>query len=290
MRGSVIVVAALCALLLAVPAGASNSVTYADSIGENPAAPDITSIVVSNDDSGLITFQVNVSNRPALTSDMLFLIFLDTDNNPATGDNQSYGADYAIQLVPGEVDLFKWNGTDYSAAPSQTSLVYAYGTGGPTIKISASDLGATKAFNFQVIAASGIATDASGNPDFTNVKADVAPDAGHGMFAYQVKATLKLAISSFTTAPATIRAGGTLTATAGITENDTNGPLQQGFTSCHAIVAGKVLTVTSSGVVNGVATCVWKVPKKTKGKTVSATLTVVYNGAKISRTFSAKVH
>jgi hypothetical protein len=80
-------VVALCAfLLLAVPAGASNSQTFADSTGENPAAPDVTSIVLSNDDAGLITFQINVSNRPALTPDMLFWVFLDTDDNSATGD------------------------------------------------------------------------------------------------------------------------------------------------------------------------------------------------------------
>ena len=123
---------ALCAfLLLAVPAGASNSQTFADSTGENPAAPDVTSIALSNDDAGLITFQINVSNRPALTQDMLFWVFLDTDGNPATGDTVADGADYLIQLIPGSVGLFHWNGSDFASTPSEATLVYSYASTGP---------------------------------------------------------------------------------------------------------------------------------------------------------------
>jgi hypothetical protein len=290
VRGSLVVVS-LSALVLALPAAASNTATYADSVGENPAAPDITSIVVSNDDTGLVTFQVNISNRPTFTQDMFLLIYLDTDNNRATGDPKSYGADYAIELDPGFVNLFQWQGSDYNNAPVQApSLVYSYGPTGATIKIKAADLGGAKLLNFAVATFSGLVVDSGGNPDFSNLGFDFAPDPGHGMFAYEVKTTLILSITSFTTTPKTVKAGGTLTATAGVTENDTNGPLQNGFASCSAKAAGKALVVASSSVVNGVATCTWKVPKTAKGKTVAATLTVVDNGAKASRSFSAKVH
>src|SRR3954447_15164449 len=96
-----------------------NSTTYPDSTGEDPAAPDITSVVVSNDDAGLITFQINLSNPPALTPDLSLIVFLDTDKNGSTGDTGSLGADYAILLLPGAVDLFQWNGTTYAPAASQ---------------------------------------------------------------------------------------------------------------------------------------------------------------------------
>ena len=96
---------------------AANSQTFDDSVGEDADAPDITSIAVSNDDAGNITLLVNISNRPALTPDMLLLLFLDTDNNAATGDPDSLGADYAIQLQAGAVGLFQWNGSDYVAPP-----------------------------------------------------------------------------------------------------------------------------------------------------------------------------
>src|SRR6185503_9928108 len=108
MRSRLAILLALSALLVGVPAAlggsshaTANSQTFNDSVGEDPNAPDITSIAVSNDDAGLITFQVNISNRPALTPDMFVLVFLDTDQNASTGDPDSLGADYAIDLEPG---------------------------------------------------------------------------------------------------------------------------------------------------------------------------------------------
>ena len=148
MRSRLAILLALTALVVGVPVAlggsshaAANSQTFNDSIGEDASAPDITSIVVSNDDAGLITFQINVSNRPAFTPDMYFLVFIDADKNPSTGDTNSVGAEYAIDLEPGAVGLFQWNGTTYAPASSQTSLTYAYASTGPTIHVSAAELG-----------------------------------------------------------------------------------------------------------------------------------------------------
>ena len=85
---------------------ATNTTTYNDSIGEDAAGPDITTIVNSNDNAGFITIKINISNRPALTPDMLMVIFMDTDSNASTGDPQLLGADDVIQLLPGAVGLF----------------------------------------------------------------------------------------------------------------------------------------------------------------------------------------
>ena len=165
MRSKILLIAALGGLLVALPSAALGGAaqndgeqrTYADSIGEDATAPDITSVVVSNDDAGMITFKVNISNRPALTADMSIQLVLDTDQLSTTGDPGVPGGDYLIELDPGSVGLFKWNGSDYAFATSQTSLTYAYDATGATIRISAADLGKTKGMNFQVFAASGIA-------------------------------------------------------------------------------------------------------------------------------------
>jgi hypothetical protein len=269
--------------------GTANSQTFADSIGEDANAPDITSVVVSNDDSGLITFTINVSNRPAFTSDMYFLIFLDTDQNSSTGDPKSLGADYAIDLEPGAVGLFQWNGTMYAPAASQTSLVYAYATTGPTIKISASDLGKTKAFSFAVVAASGFTTDASGNPDFTNEHRDYAPDPGHGFFSYQVLTKLVLSVTAFTTAPRPAKAGRPFSASLAANENDTNGPVQAGTVTCGATIAGRRIAATSHALTNGVASCLWRLPKTAKKKTIRGTIALTVRGTVVSRSFSARI-
>ena len=288
--------ALLCAALAALPAAAlgsarhssSNSQSYPDSIGEDPNAPDITSVDVSNDDAGLITFKVNISNRPALTQDMLVLIFLDTDENATTGDSQSFGSDYVIQLVPGEADLFKWNGTDFVGAPSQTTLVYSYATTGATIQINASELGRTKGFNFGVNVFSGITTDASGNPDFTNAHVDTAPDPGHGFFTYQVLTKLILKQTAFSTAPSPARAGKRFSASLGASENDTNGPVTKATIACVATVGGKRLPATHS-LANGVASCYWKLPKTARGKLLHGAVTVTVQGTKLVKSFAVRV-
>jgi hypothetical protein len=86
---------------------------------------------------------------------MFLLVFLDTDQKASTGDPDSLGADYAIDLEPGSVGLFQWNGTNFIQAPSQTSLTFAYATTGATIRVSAADLGRAKGISFGVEAVSG---------------------------------------------------------------------------------------------------------------------------------------
>jgi hypothetical protein len=267
----------------------NNNATYPDSTGEDPAAPDITSVNASNDDAGMITFQINVSNRPALTPDMYFLIFVDADKNPNTGFVDALGADYVIQLVPGAVDLYQWNGSNFVAAPSQVSLTFSYGTTGPVIRLSAADLNKTKAFYFGVIAASGFAVDAAGNPDFTNEHRDWAPDLGHGFNSYSVLTKLVLTVTAFTTAPKPAKAGRTFSASLAANENDTAGPVQAGTVSCAASIAGKRLVAVTHAVRNGVAICVWRIPATAKGRIVRGLVTLTVRGTSVTRGFSARV-
>jgi hypothetical protein len=266
----------------------ANSQTFTDSTGEDPAAPDITSIVVSNDDAGLVTFKINISNRPALTTDMTVLMFLDTDKQATTGSPDFAGADYAIELDPGSVGLFKWNGSDFVAAPSQSSVTYSYDATGATIRASAAELGATKAFNFLAAAISGITTDAAGNPDFTNEHVDPAPDAGHGVFSYQVLTKLTLSVKAFTTSPKPAKSGKKFVASLAATESDTAGPVQAGTVACSATVGGKHLTATAHRVANGIATCSWSLPRNVKG-TLRGTVSLTVKGTTVVRTFAVKV-
>jgi hypothetical protein len=296
VKGRLLVLLALGALLVALPTSAfgdsarraANSTTFADSVGEDAAAPDITSVVVSNDDAGMITLQINISNRPELTADMFLLVFVDSDQNSATGDPQSLGADYVIELDPGAIGMFQWNGTDYTTAPSQTSLTFAYANGA-TIHVSAADLGKTKVFRFAAIAVSGVTTDAAGNLDFTNIHRDAAPDPGHGFFSYSVLTKLVLSVTAFTTSPKPAKAGRPFSASLAANENDTAGPVQSGTVACGATIALKRIVAVSHVLANGVASCVWRIPKTAKGKTIRGTITLTVKGVVVSRSFSAKI-
>ncbi|HZO61733.1 MAG TPA: hypothetical protein VFB35_02010 [Gaiellaceae bacterium] len=295
MQPKLAIGAALAALLVAVPVAlggsthaSSNTATFIDSIGEDAAAPDITGIAVSNDDAGNITFQINISNRPALTPDMLVLLFLDTDNNTSTGDPDTGGADYVIQLQSGAVGLFQWQNNDFVFATSQTSLTYAYPSTGPTIHVSASDLGRTKAIKFVTLAISGIGTDAAGAPDFTNAHGDAAPDSGHGLYSYQVLTRLILSVTAFTTSPKPAKAGRTFSVSLAATENDTSGPVKAGTVSCAATLARKRIVATTHVLANGVASCIWRIPRTAKGLTIRGTITLTVQGTQVSRPFSAR--
>jgi hypothetical protein len=294
MRSRLAILLALTALVVGVPVAlggsshaAANSQTFNDSIGEDASAPDITSIVVSNDDAGLITFQINVSNRPAFTPDMYFLLFIDADNNPSTGDTNSVGAEYAIDLEPGAVGLFQWNGTTYAPASSQTSLTYAYASTGPTIHVSSAELGKTKALRFGTLAASGFAVDANGNPDTTNEHADLAPDPNHGFYSYPVLMKLVLTVTAFTTSPKPAKAGRTFSVSLAATENDTKGPVGSGTVTCPATLAGKRAVAVRHVVANGIATCVWRIPKTAKGRIMRGSITLTLQGAHVTRPFAA---
>jgi hypothetical protein len=271
----------------AAPAAtAANSVTFEDSTGERPDSPDITTVVVSNTNSGLISIKINGPAR--LTDDMLIGIDLDTDNNPATGDPDS-GADFSIELFRGSANLFRWDGTTFSRRqndPLQATLSFS----GLTIKINRSELGGTSRLGIGVIVITGIVVDSSGEPDFSNARADLAPDPGHGLWKYEVKtAPLRLVAKSFALSPSRPRAGGTLTANLVVARNDTGALLKGGSVICSATVGGARVAVRVHAFVGSQARCAWRVPSSARGKPFHGSVTVLFEGKRISRSFTATV-
>src|SRR2546423_9280076 len=101
-----LMVRGLCALalvstLLAGTAGsaaAAGSMSFADPASDGGAAPDITSVVVANDDQGAITFQLTIANRGALESEDTSGIPLATNEPDLTKGSRNDGANYAIGL------------------------------------------------------------------------------------------------------------------------------------------------------------------------------------------------
>jgi hypothetical protein len=270
------------------PAKASaNSVTFQDSTGERPDSPDITTVVVSNTNSGELSFKINPFAR--LTDDMLIDLVIDNDANASTGDPDTAGADYAIELFRGEAALFRWDGTNFSRRandPPQSTLTFS----GPEIKINTSELGNTTKLNFAVTVITGIAVTSSGDLDFTNAHADFAPDLDHGLWSYQVKtAPLKLVAKSFKLSPSRPVAGRTLTASLTVARNDTGATLQGGTVTCAASVGGARVAVRVHKFVGSQARCAWAIPSSARGKSIRGSITVVFEGKRITRSFAATV-
>jgi hypothetical protein len=266
----------------------ANSVTYQDSTGENPAAPDITTIVVSNNDAGIITFRVNVPNRPTFTQDMLIGLEVDTDNNPQTGNED--GADYAVELFQGEAALFRWDGSNFTRRPGDppfTSLVFSY-RAGVSISISRAELGNTSRFRFSVVAISGVVIDPDSGLDFSGAAADFAPALGAGLYAYQViiaKPTLQ--VRRIVSTPA--KAGRPITMRMTVARSDTGATIKNGRVTCQGRVGATALRATTARVQGGAVVCTWQLPAGSKGRTFTGRATVVFEGLRATGTVSKKI-
>jgi hypothetical protein len=298
---SLLVAVAAVALFALTPTGgassardAANSVTFTDSTGEDAQGPDITTVVLSNDDKGILTWVINVPNRPTLTGDMGFIVFINSDSNAATGDPQLFGSDYVLQLIgpisgPAQAGLFRWDGTDFTAlGVPQSSLIFNY-RNGATIRLNASELGNTRRLQFLVLALTGLVLGPDGQLDDANARFDVAPDPGHGVYAFDVRITpARLVVKSFGMRPSTPRAGKPLSVFVTFARSDGTPPTAPSVT-CRATLGGRALSASGARVTGGRATCLWAIPRTARGQTIRGTVTVRSGGLKTSRPFTAKV-
>jgi hypothetical protein len=269
-------------------APAANSTTYNDSVGEDPTAPDISTIVASNDDAATISFRINIANRAQYTADVAIVMFLDSDANQATGDPESLGADYIIQLIQGEILLFKWDGSDFTVSSTQASLSYAWSSG-PTIRVNASELNNTRKLLFDVTAVSGIVFDSTtGAIDCTNCKRDFAPTIG--FYQYEVKLTPPtLVVKSLRPTPARPAAGRPFTLRLVAARSDTGAVVQNGRVTCVGRLGSATLRAQVQRVQGGAATCTWNIPAAGKGKAFRGTVTVSFEGLKAQQSYTGKV-
>jgi len=267
---------------------AANSVTYQDSVGEDPAAPDITTIVASNDDAGMMSFRISIPNRPQYSRDIALVMFLDSDANQATGDQESLGADHVIQLLLGEIILFKWDGTDYTVSATQSSLSYEWASG-VTVRINAADLSNTRRLNFDVVVVSGLVIDeTTGAIDATNAKRDFAPAIG--FYTYDVRITPPtLEVRRLTATPRNPVAGRPFTLRLVAARSDTGAVVQNGRVTCVGRVGTARLRATVQRVVGGAATCTWNIPPKAKGKAFRGSVAVTFEGLKAQQGYSSRV-
>ena len=273
-------------------AATTNTATFQDSTGEDASAPDITSLTVANDDQANLTFTLSVSNRPTLMGDMVFLVPIDSDANPSSGSADFGGADYIIELdgpLSGRstATLFRWDGTDFtSTGVSQATLIFSYANG-PTLKVNASELGGTRRFGISVLAVSGVVVGPDSEPDFTNIRVDLAPD--RGSYTYDVKITPpSLVLGNGGSRPTRPAAGKLFAQFVSVARSD-GASLQGGTATCRATVGGARVVAKASPVTAGRASCTFKVPRSAQRKTSRVTVTVSSGGLTATKSFSARV-
>jgi len=274
-------------------APASNSVTFRVPKSQDSQAPNITTITVSNNDPGMLTFRINVPNRPQLGADMLFDVFVNTDDRVATGSPGFAGVDYVIELAGGDINLFKWDGTNFTRRggdPSAATLSYAYHRGA-IIRISAADLGNTRGFRFFVSATSGVTVDPdTGDLDFANAHDNTAHPAAGGLYSFDVKMRPpKLVVREVATTPQAPVAGSTFSVRMTAARSDTGARLKGGQITCVGHAGGSSLASGTPRFVGSQAVCAWKIPQSAKGKRFVGTIAVVFEGQRVARNVSVGI-
>ncbi len=238
----------LTALVVSLPASGAGAKTFTDPSGDSGSAPDITSVLVSNDDAGLLTFGLGLANRAELTGDDIIGIGLNTDRNAQTGDpSLGAGADYLIVFVRTEnfLGLGRWNGSEYDVEVPQETLT-ASGDG-RTLKIDRKELGGTAAFDFYVIAAAEEST----------TSADKAPD-GSALSTYELQLTPQLRTVRVAVEPAAPRAGMLFAVVDTRVRLGTNELVRPDSFTCRAVLAGKTLKPAGR--------CTWRLPKLARAR------------------------
>jgi hypothetical protein len=284
-----LIVLASAAFAAAVVVSAAGAITapptnLTDATGDSGTAPDIATVAVTNDDHGPYTFTIGFATPYANSADLE--LFLDSDNNGSTGDQQAGGADYVFvdDYASHSFDLVSWQSNDFAEAAHPTAgVVVSSDNKTVTMTINKSDLGGSTGFNFFLLSSDGT---------FDTGHVDDAP-SGAGLYSYSAQTVFTLAPGASHDGAA--KAGGTWTVSMSAVRSDTKGTVgSEGTIACKATEGSKKLAVVSHSFVSSgggggsTALCTFRVPKKPKHAAVHATVTVTDAGQSATKAFTAK--
>jgi hypothetical protein len=264
--------AVLMAALVLAP-GASPG-TYADKSGDSGSAGDITGIDVAADKaSGQMIFRLAGSNLSTSSNDLTFL-FIDSDANPLTGNVGLLGADYGFAVDDTSYEFMHWNGSGWAEAPNSTVRVMGGGSS-LMVSVNRSELGNTSDVNLW-----------ARSFNVVDKKSDTAPD--DGVYNYSVDANgPDIQSVDLKTAPAVgPKHGKKFVVTPTGLKLPAGGPIADqppDSYSCTAKLGQRALRGSGTGA------CTFALPKKSRGKQLRVSVTVNYEGASKSFTYSFKV-
>lgn len=265
-----------------VDPGWSAPTTFTDQSGDSGTAADITTVTVANTQAGLYSFDIAFATPYAATATAS--IYLDTDLNPSTGDQN--GADYVLyhDHDSGRFGLYVWSAGKWVLAPSQADAVLGLDANNHLqATVDASDLGGSHAFDFFVET-----TEGGSNGDY-----DVAP-SGTGEWSYVFAPPLVLSVAAYAmTVP---KPGREWVVTFAVQRSD-NGAFvgSEATVFCNASGAGRKLAVVAKLVGTpgddepSAFACAFRIPRKLAHRLVHATIAIQYLGRSASHAFTTRV-
>jgi hypothetical protein len=299
---TLLLIAASATFVVAMPAGAEQS--YSDPGGDAGPGTDITSVMVRNDQAGLISIQI--ASASPIVGNHAVAVFIDADKNPATGDDGDEAWMFGGPLVGSA--FFTCNSGGCSETNPAGFSARAAGPNVTEFTFNRSAIGNSAGFNFVALSLSidppnvnfwditGSFTYELVFPQCGNGKDDDNDGAVDSQDLGCSSATddneaddpVNVTLGAAKAKPAAPKAGSTVTITASTSRVETGKPLESGSVSCTASVAGKKMRGSGS-VVGGNAVCKLKLPKTAAGKTARGAMTVSYKTAKAKSAFSFRV-
>jgi hypothetical protein len=248
-----------------------------DPTGDHDAAPDITSVRVSDVASGWITFDVTTPNYAALPEASAVVVTVDADANQRTGES---GADIQITLAAGQIALERWSESGWGPDDLPTRARFRNAGNHVTIDVHRSEFGVSPRFRFSLLSAD-VNTAIQGV-----VALDVAPDDfSYWSYTLANKAALKLTAVNLSASPSSPRAGKRFSVALRVTRSDTGKPITSGAVTCRVQVAGRRVVARGSAA-RGAGRCTLVVATGTEGTALRGTITVRSGGASVSRRFA----
>ncbi len=254
--------------------------SFPDPGGDHPAAPDVTSVRVSDSKDGMISFAIATGNFETLPTESLVVLLIDRDGRQSTGAG---GSDAMILYQSGEILLARWNqASEEFVLDDPPSRIAARNAGGVlTLSVHRSELGNLARFGFAVGAGH------LGADDVLDAF-DVAPEELFWRYTLANKPALHLIAGKAKGAPVRPVAGRQFTITVPVTRSDTGRTITSGSAKCSVRVAGK--SVSASGRVSaGTGRCAFVVPASASGKQVTGTIVVRSGGKTVTVRFAFAV-
>ena len=253
---------------------------FPDPTGDHDAAPDVTSVRVTDAKSGWITFAITTPNYATLPAESAIVLTIDADSNPETGDG---GAELTITLVSGEVLLERWNGRRWARDMPPTQVRARAGRNVVSLELHVRELDNARRFGFSVLGVD-LNTAVGGV-----VAVDFAPsDLSYWGYALANRPALILVAKQPVATPSRPTAGRSFAVSLPVTRSDTGRPISSGTVGCRVLVAGSAVRATGR-VVAGSARCTFVVPRAAKGKQLRGTISVRTGGTLVSRDFAFSV-
>ncbi len=257
--------------------------TFPDPANDHDAAPDITTVRVSDAKSGWVTFAISTPNYEKLPAESVVLLWVDVDANGRTGLG---GADLQFTIAGLEVALERWDlrAEDWVPDDLPTRARVRNSAHVVSVDVHVSELGNTRRFGFS-LASADVNTAAQ-----QIQAADFAPD-GFAFWRYALtnKPALKLVVTRVFASASGPMAGRPFTVSLGVTRSDTGRPVTSGTVGCRVVSRGHKVPATGH-ISGGAGRCTFAVPKGAIGSVIRGTITVHSGGKAVSNDFAFVVH